>query len=53
MDVTLKKYIDDVKLVAKDVVQAYVDKAKKLNADYFSFVRFHDDYIDVHLNEFA
>ena len=33
MDVTLKKYIDDVKLVAKDVVQAHVDKAKKLNAD--------------------
>ncbi len=53
MDVTLKTYIGDNKLVISDVVQAYVDKAKKLNADYFCFVRFHDDYIDVHLNEFA
>ena len=53
MDLTLKTYIDDKTLVAKDVVQSYLDKAKKLNADYFSFVRFHDDYVAAHLDEFA
>lgn len=53
MDLTLKAYIDDKNIVVHDIVQAYVDKAKTLNADYFSFVRFHDDYIASHLDEFA
>jgi hypothetical protein len=53
MDLTLKTYIDDSSLVAQDVTKTYIEKAKKLNADYFSFVRFHEDYINTHLDEFA
>lgn len=53
MDLTLKGYIDDTKLLAKHIVKDALDKAKKLNADYFSFVRFHDDYAAAHLDEFA
>jgi len=53
MNLTLKAYIDDKTVVAKEVVQSYLDKAKALNADYFSFVRFHEDYVATHLDEFA
>ncbi len=53
MNLTLKTYINDKKLVAKDVVKGCMEKAKTLNADYFSFVRFHDDYVAAHLDEFA
>ncbi len=53
MDFTLKTYIDDTTSKAQDIVKIYLDKAKKLNADYFSFVRFHDDYVAAHLDEFA
>lgn len=53
MDLTLKAYIDDKNLVAQDVVKDYLEKAKALNADYFSFVRFHEDYVTTHLDAFA
>lgn len=53
MDLTLKTYIDDSSLVAQDVVKTYLEQAKKLNADYFSFIRFHEDYVAAHLDEFA
>jgi len=53
MDFTLKTYIDDTTSNVQDVVKMYLKKAKKLNADYFSFVRFHDDYVSAHLDIFA
>lgn len=53
MNLTLKEYINDSNLNTQDVVKTYREKAKQLNADYFSFVRFHDDYADAHLDEFA
>ena len=53
MNITLKEYIDNGTLKAQDVVKNYVDTAKKSNAEYFSFIRFHDDYILDHLDEFA
>ena len=52
MQLTLKDYIhSDMK--AQDIVKTYLETAKTLNADYFSFVRFHEDYINIHLDEFA
>jgi len=52
MNLTLKDHINsDMK--AQDVVKEYLETAKKLNADYFSFVRFHEDYVAAHLDEFA
>lgn len=53
MNITLKDYIHTDVSKIHDVVYDYVQTAKKLNADYFSFVRFHDDYILSHLDEFA
>lgn len=53
MNLTLKEYITDGKLNAQDVVKKYLETAKTLNADYFSFVRFHEDYVDAHLDQFA
>jgi len=53
MNLTLKTYISDAALQAIDVVNTYLEKAKTLNADYFSFVRFHEDYVTAHLDEFA
>jgi hypothetical protein len=53
MNFTLKDYINDGKLKVQDVVKTYLETAKKLNADYFSFVRFHEDYVNAHLDEFA
>jgi len=53
MDLTLKDYITNDTLLAQDIVKNYLEKAKKLNADYFSFVRFHEDYVAAHLDEFA
>ena len=53
MKLTLKEYITGDKYVSQDVVNEYLTTAKQLNADYFSFIRFHQDYIDAHLDEFA
>ncbi len=53
MNLTLKDYITNDSLYPQDTVTQYLDTAKKLNADYFSFVRFHEDYISSHLDEFA
>lgn len=53
MNLTLKDYITNDKLNAQGVVTAYLDTAKKTNAEYFSFVRFHEDYVQAHLDEFA
>ncbi|MEI6118881.1 MAG: amidase family protein [bacterium] len=38
---------------AQDIVKNYLETAKTLNADYFSFVRFHEEYVDTHLDQFA
>ncbi|MCX6823766.1 MAG: Asp-tRNA(Asn)/Glu-tRNA(Gln) amidotransferase subunit GatA [candidate division SR1 bacterium] len=52
MQLTLKEYIhSDMK--AQDVVKKYLETAKQLNADYFSFVRFHEEYVVAHLDQFA
>ncbi len=53
MNLTLKDYIQTETLKAQDVVHEYLETAKRLNADYFSFVRFHEDYVDAHLDQFA
>ncbi|MEI6672976.1 MAG: hypothetical protein WCL02_06725 [bacterium] len=53
MDLTLKDYIANDSFIPQDIVSHYIQKAKQLHADYFSFVRFHDDYITSHLDEFA
>lgn len=53
MNLTLKDYITSDKFNAKNVVTAYLHTAKKINADYFSFVRFHEDYVQAHIDEFA
>lgn len=53
MNLTLKEYIANDSLQAKNVVNEYLETAKKLNADYFSFVRFHEDYVTTHLDQFA
>lgn len=53
MNLTLKEYITNDTFKAQDVVKSYLDTAKNNNADYFSFVRFHEDYIEAHLDEFA
>jgi hypothetical protein len=53
MHITLKDYITNDTLLAQDVVSTYLQQAKTLNADYFSFVRFHENYIATHLDMFA
>lgn len=53
MHLTLKDYITNDTLSAQTLVPTYLDTAKKLNADYFSFIRFHDDYVAAHLDQFA
>jgi len=56
MNLTLKSYIDWVeswKLNPQDVVNHYLTKAKEKNSEYFSFIRFHEDYIKNNLEEFA
>ena len=53
MQLTLKEYITNQELNAQDIVKQYIYTANKLNADYFSFVRFHEDYVKAHLDEFA
>ncbi|MFA6256373.1 MAG: Asp-tRNA(Asn)/Glu-tRNA(Gln) amidotransferase subunit GatA [Candidatus Absconditabacterales bacterium] len=53
MDITLKDYINNDDVKAHDVVHKYLTTAKKLNADYFSFVRFHEDYVKTHVDQFA
>ncbi|MCF7834483.1 Asp-tRNA(Asn)/Glu-tRNA(Gln) amidotransferase subunit GatA [Candidatus Gracilibacteria bacterium] len=48
MNLTLKQYIDGVqsgKLNPSEIIKYYFDKAQKLNSEYFSFIRFHEDYI--------
>lgn len=53
MDLTLKDYIANDSFVPQDIVSHYIQTAKQLNADYFSFVRFHDDYVATHIDQFA
>ena len=53
MMLTLKDYITSNEFNPQDIVKEYLDTAKKINADYFSFVRFHEDYVAAHLDEFA
>jgi len=53
MHLTLKDYITNDTLKIKDIVNDYVKTAKRINADYFSFVRFHEDYVQAHLDEFS
>jgi len=53
MNLTLKDYIIGDKSKAQDVVIQYLEAAKKLNADHFFFVRFHEDYVAAHLDQFA
>ncbi len=53
MELTLKDYIANNSYVPRDIVFQYTEIAKKLNTEYFSFVRFHDEYAQHHMEEFA
>jgi Asp-tRNA(Asn)/Glu-tRNA(Gln) amidotransferase A subunit family amidase len=53
MHLTLKDYITTDTSNIQSIVTTYLDTAKKLNADYFSFVRFHEDYVETHFHEFV
>ena len=56
MNLTLKDYIDGVeswKLKAENIVNQYLTKAKEKNSEYFSFIRFHEDYIKNNLENFS
>lgn len=55
MQLTLRAYIDGVTAWTLDpqtVVDFYVNKAKKENNKLFSFVRFHDDYVQKNISLF-
>lgn len=55
MNLTLKQYIDWVNwwtLDAKNIINNYINKAKEQNSLTFSFVRFHEDYINLHIDDF-
>jgi hypothetical protein len=55
MNLTIKEYIQQVeenKLNPTDVVNFYLNKAKKENDKYFSFIRFHESYIKDNLDNF-
>lgn len=55
MNLTLKSYIEwvDAGTFSPDeVVQEYLKKAKESNDKYFSYLRFHEDYVKTNLNEF-
>jgi len=55
MDLTLKAYIEGVqswKLKVENVVNEYLEKAKKLNEKYNAFTRFHEDYVQKNLTAF-
>lgn len=54
MNLTLKHYIDwinDGSLNAKDIINKYINKAKEQNSQTFSFVRFHEEYINSHIDD--
>lgn len=54
MNLTLKQYIDwinDWTLDAKNVINHYLNKAKEKNSQTFSFVRFHEDYVNSHIDD--
>lgn len=53
MTLTLKDYITSDTHSAHDIVKTSLSVAKTFNADYFSFVRFHEDYVNLHLEEFS
>jgi len=53
MTLSLASYIWDSTLLPKDIVFSYIEKAKKLDSDCFSFVRLHEEYVATHLDEFA
>ena len=55
MQLTLRAYIDGVTAWTLDpqiVVDFYVKKAKTENDKFFSFVRFHEDYVQQHISLF-
>jgi aspartyl-tRNA(Asn)/glutamyl-tRNA(Gln) amidotransferase subunit A len=56
MDLTLARYLQGVqegKFTPQEVVASYLDKAQKLNNQYFSYVRLHPEYIQKHVDAFA
>jgi len=56
MNLTLKEYLEWVsnkKFLAQEVVQHYLDKAKRLNQENNAFVRFHEDYVVQNMDEFS
>lgn len=54
MNLTLKQYIEGINnwtIDAKNVINYYINKAKEQNSQTFSFVRFHEDYIQSHIDD--
>lgn len=55
MKLTLQSYIDGIEnksLNVRDVVDHYLAKAKDYNQSLNAFVRFHDGYIESHIDQF-
>ncbi len=50
---TLKNYISRTDFDHKHYVFDTLTKAKELNTSYFSFVRFHDEYVKEHVESFV
>jgi Asp-tRNA(Asn)/Glu-tRNA(Gln) amidotransferase A subunit family amidase len=38
-------------LNAKDLINKYINKAKEQNSQTFSFVRFHEEYVNSHIDD--
>ena len=56
MNLTLQSYIDGItqgSLDVRTIVDHYLDKAKDYNESLNAFVRFHDGYIEQHINQFS
>ena len=53
MSITLQDYCTHDTYVPQEVVASCLSLAQQKNSDYFSFVRFHTDYVETHLPLFA
>ena len=53
MSLTLQDYCTHTTYNPQEVVASYLSLAQQKNADFFSFVRFHPDYVEAHLPLFA
>jgi aspartyl-tRNA(Asn)/glutamyl-tRNA(Gln) amidotransferase subunit A len=56
MNLTLSSYlawVKEKKFSPQEVISHYLQKAKMVNEKYFAFLRFHDEYISKHKEDFS